>query len=236
MIKYLLKNINLLNIILSVTLVFLAVYIVLPAFGSRAVKYTPPSAAIKTPAGGNEEQQHGQMQAPSPVDYVMIAEKNLFHPERIIPFKETQQSVQKPEFILYGTLITNDLSLAYMEDKKSPQSTEGRGKRQIALRKGETLAGFVLQEVDAEKVVMARQEDKIVVYLQTPEKAKMREEAAATIAAPQPPAPQPLQRPVIARPGAAPVISQPPAAARRPGIVLPPSANTPAPAPAPAQQ
>lgn len=227
MIKYLLKNITLLNIILSVALFFLAVYIVLPAFTSSAVKYTPPSAK-KAPAGGNEEQQSAQMQAPSPMDYIMIAEQNLFHPERKIPVKETQQSLQKPEFILYGTLITNELSLAYIEDKKSPQSTAGRGKRQNTLRKGETLSGFVLQEVDTEKVVMAKQEEKIVVYLQDPEKAKMREEGGAAIASPQPPTPQPLQRPVMTKPGAAPVISQPSPAARRPGIVAPPPVNTPA--------
>jgi hypothetical protein len=198
MIKYLIRNITFMNLLLFAALFFLAGYIVLPLFTSAA-KYTPPPAK-KAPVEGNEQQQQPQIQAPSPMDYVIIADQNLFHPERRIPVQEMQQPLPKPEFILYGTLITDEVSLAYLEDMKSPQSTTGRGKRQTVLRKGETMSGFVLKEVEADKVVMVKGEEKMVVILLDPEKAKTREAGTMPPATQQPPS-----RPgsMMTKPGAA---------------------------------
>jgi len=75
MIKYLIKNITFMNLLLFAALFFLAGYIVLPLFTSAA-KYTPPPAK-KAPVEGNEQQQQPQIQAPSPMDYVIIADQNL---------------------------------------------------------------------------------------------------------------------------------------------------------------
>ncbi len=73
----------------------------------------------------------------------MISEQNLFHPERKIPpEKQQEKAVPKPDLFLYGTLITNDASYAFVEDKKAPYSTAGRGKRQTTLKKGDIWVGM----------------------------------------------------------------------------------------------
>jgi hypothetical protein len=118
----------------------------------------------------SEEKAAPESSAPY-ADFVTIAEKNLFHPEREIPKGETAV-VPKPELILYGTLITDDVSIAYVEDKKSPYSTPGRPKRQTALKKGSSIGGYVLREIEPNRIVLVRGEDKLVVMLDDSEKRK----------------------------------------------------------------
>ena len=91
------------------------------------------------------------------LDYAVITEKNLFHPERKMPSerkeKEEEQQLAKPEIILYGTLITDEKKVAYIEDKKNPYSSPGRGKRQVAVNEGDMIAGYKLAKVDAESYI-----------------------------------------------------------------------------------
>jgi hypothetical protein len=113
--------------------------------------------------------------APAPQDFRSIADENLFHPERIIPpEKKPEAALPKPEFVLYGTLITPDLKMAYMEDKNSPVTTPGRGPRQMTLKLGETLSGYQLKEIAPDRVVMVRGEETMTVLLQEPGKSKPR--------------------------------------------------------------
>jgi len=111
--------------------------------------------------------------ATSSLDYVVIAEKNLFHPERKMPVekKEDQQSA-RPEIILYGTLVTDKKRIAYIEDKKAPYSTQGWGKRQVAVNEGSMIAGYRLAEVNTESILLIRGEDRIVVTLRTQKERK----------------------------------------------------------------
>lgn len=104
-------------------------------------------------------------------DFVSIAEKNLFHPAREIP-KAEKAVVPKPELRLYGTLMTDDLSIAYIEDKRSPYSTPGRAKRQTALKKGSSIGGYVFQEIEANRIVLVKGKDKLVFTLDENEKRK----------------------------------------------------------------
>jgi len=112
-------------------------------------------------------------------------------------------------------MISNDLSLAYLEDLKAPRNTPGRGKRQVALKKGDSLSGFVLKEIETDKITMVRGEEKLIVAMNDPQKAKAREVAAAVAAAAaQPkaaPAATPAQKQREARRSAA--VGQAPAAA-----------------------
>lgn len=183
-IRYLLSNINLLNIILAVALVFLANYMVWP-FLRINTAFTLPHvkkpAVEKISVGEKAEEE----KSPSPSDYAVIAEENLFHPKRIIPQEQASviQQVPKPEFVLYGTLITDGLRIAYMEDKKAKEKKDTR-KKQTALRIGDTLSGFILVEVDDDKVIMKRAgEEGIVVSLNEP-KVRETPAAAAPAAAP----------------------------------------------------
>jgi hypothetical protein len=187
--KLLLRNINLLNIILIAFVILVAGYVVLPMLNIK-VKFIP-SIPNKMSTIKEEIPPEGQTQSPS--DFLIIAEQNLFHPERIIPpGQQEEQPLQKPDFVLYGTLIADNISVAYMEDKKSPRTTPGRGKRQTALKKGDTLSGYTLKEIDPEQVTMVRGEDTLIVKVIDPNVKKDREGGSTSI--PQAQALSPEQR------------------------------------------
>ena len=192
--RRLLGNLSVINVILVVLLVLFLGYSVFPMFGKtvRIRVPVPKKQPAAVPAQKAEE-----VKTPSPADYVVIAEQNLFHPERKIPVekKDAAAPLPKPEFVLYGTLLTNDLHIAYMEDKKAPQNSPSRGKKQIPVKLGESLSGFTLKEIDTDKVVMVRGEERLIVNINDDAKYKTRE-AAAAVAQPAPrqqPPPSPLE-------------------------------------------
>jgi hypothetical protein len=176
----LLRNINVLNIILLVATLLLAGYIVFPLLDIK-VKYVP---VVRKKVISEKEEKTAQNLTSNPTDYTIIADQNLFHPERKIPpEKKEEAALPKPEFILYGTMITDNMSFAYLEDKKSPRSTPGRGKRQTALKKGDTMSGYTLKEIDHDKIVMVRGEDTLTVKVIDSSVKKDREAASPPAAA-----------------------------------------------------
>ncbi|HTR45421.1 MAG TPA: hypothetical protein VMH06_06895, partial [Thermodesulfovibrionales bacterium] len=176
--KYLFRNITVLNIVLAAVAAAWASTVISPMVRTHT-SFTPPALKKTEPA---KEEIPAQSQVPSPQDYTLIADQNLFHPERKIPVEKPPgpPPPPPPEFVLYGTLVTDSTSVAYMEDRKAPQSTAGRGKRQVSLKKGETLSGFVVREIDADKVVMAKGEESITVHLNDAQRPKAREGIATT--------------------------------------------------------
>lgn len=166
---------NLLNLLLIGLLVLLLRYTFYPS-PEPEVKLMPSQQKGMIE---NEKEKKDSISL-SPADYMVVAEQNPFHPERKIPVaKKAEQPLPKPEFVLYGTLITDDLSIAYMEDLKAPISTPGRGKRQSPLRIGQSLSGFTLKEIEPEKVVMVRGEERMMVHLNDPNTQKKRETVVA---------------------------------------------------------
>jgi hypothetical protein len=112
---------------------------------------------------------------PPAQEYALIAEHNVFHPDRIIPAeKKAELVVPRPDFILYGTLIADNVSIAYINDKKTVRTTPGRGKRQITLKTGETLSGYTLKQVLPDRVVMIHGDDRIEVKIIDPSSKKER--------------------------------------------------------------
>lgn len=191
--NHLLRNVNLLNTILTIFIIMLFSYMVYPLLGLNVKLILP--AVKKTMV--DSEKEAIQSQVPSPSDYSIIAEQNIFHSERKIPVVKSDEKAitPKPDIVLYGTLITDETSLAYIEDKKSPQITPGRGKRQTVLKKGDTFGGYAIKTIEADKIVMIREDDTMIVYLYDPQKPKTRESLASAI--PPPPAPQqPAHTPV----------------------------------------
>ncbi|HAM51108.1 MAG TPA: hypothetical protein DCP92_10620 [Nitrospiraceae bacterium] len=183
LLKYFIRNATVINLILLSVLVAGGAYIISPLLGMN-IGYTPPPLKKAEPV---QEQQVAQTQVPSPLDFSIIAEQNLFHPDRTIPVeKVAAPPLPQPEFVLYGILITDDAGVAYLEDKKAPLNTPGRGKRQLPLRKGETLSGFTLKEIETDKVVMVRGEEQTLVYLNDQHKPKTRESDQTTAAAAAP--------------------------------------------------
>jgi hypothetical protein len=171
--KLIFGNINILNLLLlgaAITLFFELDY---PLLGKQVFAEHVEAKEIAI--------QSGEKMAPestaSYADFISIAEKNLFHPEREIP-KAERAVVPKPELTLYGTLITDDLSIAYVEDKKAPYSTPGRAKRQTALKKGSSIGGYVFREIEANRIVLVKGKDKLVFTLDDNEKRKGTEGAS----------------------------------------------------------
>ena len=162
-VKVLLKNINVLNLLLLATVIFLF-FELNDSLVDKKINLTIPQP--KEVVNKNEEKAVTE-NAATYLDYVVITEKNLFHPERTIIFKKTeeQQQLAKPEIILYGTLITDEKRIAYIEDKKAPYSSPGRGKRQVTVNEGDMIAGYKLAIINAESILLVRGEDKIIVTL-----------------------------------------------------------------------
>lgn len=183
--RYLLGNINPVNIILTGVLIFFVNYMLLP-FLNRSMQYSLPVIKKHEEIDSGGDKKPDQTKTPSPLDYVVITDQNLFHPERKIPVEVKEaQPLPKPDFVLYGTLISGDTNIAYMEDKKSPHSTPERGKRQTPLKQGESMSGFTLKELSEDRVIMVRGEERLTVYLNDPQKPKERVGTAAPSTAAQ---------------------------------------------------
>ncbi|MCX8030890.1 MAG: hypothetical protein N3A59_04825 [Thermodesulfovibrionales bacterium] len=160
-VRYIVRSLTVLNIILLITVSALVYLYILPLLSiDIQLALKPIKAAEK-----NEEITQHSVQTLMLADYLIIADQNIFHPERKIPEKKEEKQLPKPEFILYGTLITDDQSIAYLEDLKAPHTTAGRGKRQKTLQKGGSLSGFILSEVYHDKIVMTRGDERLEVSI-----------------------------------------------------------------------
>ncbi len=207
------REVNLLNVILFAVVIVLVAFAVAPHFNAR-VKFALPAAKARIAA--QQETPAANTPAPSPSDYAAIAENNLFHPERRTP--KDEKPLPKPELVLYGTIVAEGASVAYIEDKKSPKTTPGRGKRQTAVKKGDVISGFVLREIEADRIVLTRGEETMVVYLS--DAGKQRE--GSTTSSPSKPS-SPTQPPSVGLP-----------TGPDPGALLKPAPAPAASAPAPA--
>lgn len=186
---YIAKSVNVLNGLLLLAVAAAAYETVVPYLDLK-IRPTLPSAgkAVMAPPAL-------PLSPPAPTlhDYAALSEQNLFHPQRRIPQEKIDEkalqaaAIPKPELTLYGTLIAEDLSIAYVEDKKAPFSTPGRGQRQRQLKKGDVVGGFVLKEIEADRIVLVKGEERLVVLLDQKDK-KRSGEASATAAAPAAPA------------------------------------------------
>ena len=202
----LMKQITLLNCILLTGILVFCFFVLLPIF-TKQVK-VPLSPATSKAAEQNKEALDQAINPPLQ-EYAVVAEKNLFHPDRIIPAKKEDIAIPRPEFVLYGTLITDTVSFAYLSDSKVPRSTVGRGQRQTGLKIGETMSGYTLKEVLHDRAVMVHGDDRIEIKVIGPDSKKKRSGAATAAPAPSPaPVPavsQPMQLPVA---GGSPALPQ----------------------------
>ncbi len=176
-IKYFFQNITILNLALVIAMSRIIQFSVFPFF-EKDIRYTLPAQNLSLK---REEVNMPEFTPPSQTDYINIADDNLFHPERRIPpEKKVEIELPKPDFVLYGTMVTDDLKIAYLEDLKTPRSTPGRGKRQTAVKKDDIYSGFTLKEVEIDRIVMTRGEEHLIVNVMDKRKAKMREAAMAS--------------------------------------------------------
>ncbi len=177
--KSLMSNLNVMNAALLAMLVLVTGY-EFPSFFNVKAKYVLPTPAKSVGA----EDKAVDAQPASPSEYSVIADQNVFHPDRKIPELKAQAApLPVPEFVLYGTLIAGDVSLAYMEDLKGTGNSAG-ARRQKALKKGEIISGFTLKEIETDKVVMVRGDEKLEVRVTDKARTKHADSTPATQVSP----------------------------------------------------
>jgi hypothetical protein len=194
-VRFLFKNITLLNLLLIAVITMIANYAMMPYLNIQIRSALP--ARKKTI--DQKRTDPSEFFRPSSSDYIVVSEENLFHPERKIPpeKKEEPPELPKPDLVLYGTLVSDVARVAYVEDLKAPQTTPGRGKRQTVLKVGDTVSGFIVKEVDTDKIIMVRGETRMVVPVSAPRKRKTEETARvpAQVRAPHAKLPLPAPEP-----------------------------------------
>ncbi len=162
------RNLNVLNFILMGVILMTYFFLIAPMGElSSSVKIPVPKEMLLNPAI-----KPAEMQYPSLADFMVVADKNLFHPERTIPAETKIAAEQKPEILLRGTLVTDDLQVAYIEEKRngqtavSVQSQPGaRDKKQRAIKLGESISGYVVKRIEAESITLVKGEDELHVSI-----------------------------------------------------------------------
>ncbi len=220
MVRYFFLSLNVLNGLLALAVAAVVYFAVIPLLN--------PVVRISLPSVQGTVTTSGDQTAPSQhftvTDYAVISEKNLFHPERKIPpEQQLEKAVPKPDVFLYGTLIADDASYAFIEDKKAPYSTPGRGKRQITLKKGDHLSGYIVSEIEADRIVLVKGEEKIVLMLDDRGKRRADESPAAPATTRTAPGGAPISQPFAASPPQAGSSSPLSITSPGPGITLPAS-------------
>jgi hypothetical protein len=113
-------------------------------------------------------------QAP-PQEYSVVSEKNLFHPDR--KPRESKTSVEeakkeKPDIIIYGTILSGNTRLALIEDKKNPLSTPGRGKRQRLIKEQDEISGYKVLEITESSILIGDEDDSFLYRIEDSSKEK----------------------------------------------------------------
>lgn len=170
--RHLLKNINLLNVILLSFIALFANYAVLPLL-KMDIKYTLPISKKTDKTLDEEPAEREELSFP---DIMIIAEQNPFHPERIIPVmpvdEKNEKPLLRPDIVLYGTVVSEEISFAQIEDKRAPLTSPGGGKRLRVLKKGEEVEGFILKEIGTDKIILVRGDETMTVNLIYPQKQR----------------------------------------------------------------
>jgi hypothetical protein len=213
--NYFFRNVNLLNLLLLGGISFFTYYVFMPILD---LKFSFMLPAVENKSLHKRERVSVPAHISSISDYILISDNNIFHPERKIPIEkqpvEQQPPLPKPEFVLYGTLINGDTRLAYLEDLRSPKNTPGRGKRQTAMRIGDSLAGFVLKEVGPDMITLVRGDEKILVAIHDAQKKKHLESAIPAMSSSAQPdstlAKQPSRKSPLRTPASTGKIAEPP--------------------------
>lgn len=162
------RHVTVLNALLAVAVLLAGTGIVFP-LARMDYRYRLPQIAQQVAPA--EEKPVEDSPAPLPTDYAVVGEMNLFHPERITPI-DKKAELPKPELILYGTIVDDKQMVAFIEDKKVPVTSPGRGKRQTVVKKGSVINGFTVTEIARDRIILVRGEERMSVGLMDGEKRK----------------------------------------------------------------
>jgi hypothetical protein len=171
MIRFITYHASLLNALLIIILVVVIIAVLLPLTRMNSIYLLPQ---IKTKAPVEENNRSETVTVPAPSDYTIIGEMNLFHPDRI-PSVEKKAELPKPELVLYGTMVSDGIHIAFIEDKKGPKTTPGRGNRHTAIRRGDVISGFTVTEMETDRILLVRGKEQITVFLSNGDNKRKRE-------------------------------------------------------------
>jgi hypothetical protein len=103
----------------------------------------------------------------APADYAVLFQENLFHPERKVPppAKKEEMALPRPDVTLYGTYITSESRLAFIEEKSMPVTSPGRGQRHTIMKPGEKVLGFELKRIEPDRIVFVKDKETLTVLL-----------------------------------------------------------------------
>lgn len=142
----------------------------------------PPAPAPPAPEAGAR---------PAPGTYTVIASRNLFSPTRTeappAP-ASAAPAVQLPKPNLYGVIVRDEASIAYLEDPTT--------KRVAGYRLGDSIAGGTVQAISSDRVVLARPDGNVDIRLHDPSRPKPPA-PAPTPATPGAPLPASPVRPTL---------------------------------------
>jgi len=162
------RHINILNLFIVIAVIGFYLYFLNPLLT------TPLSVELPSPKEISLAMQFSadKTTKSSISDYTLIGEQNLFHPDRIMPAEKAEKvekkaaiSGSRPELVLHGTMIVNGLKIAYVEDKKATPTTPGRGARQLVVKEGDNISGFILKQITENMIVLANGEEQMTLYL-----------------------------------------------------------------------
>jgi hypothetical protein len=162
------RHVNIINLFIIIAAIGFYLYFLNPLLT------TPLSVELPSPKEMSLETEPSadQTKEPSISDYTLIVEQNLFHPDRVRAVEKIENSEKKeavsaprPELVLHGTMILNGLKMAYVEDKKATAATPGRGARQLVVKEGDSIGGFILKQVTESMIVLTNGEEQIALYL-----------------------------------------------------------------------
>ena len=180
-VRYMVRSVSVLNLSILACTLLVVWYGLLPLLHISFV-YKPRH--VKETSSATAKAQ-GQIKAPPLSDFLVIADQNLFHKDRKMPADKKEEKVlPRPEIVLYGTLKTDNMLVAFIEDKKFPKTTPVRGKQQAVIKQGDMIGGFIVKQIGTDKIVLTRGEEQMTVYLDDEQKR------SGTPGTPRQPAPQ----------------------------------------------
>ncbi|HOW53134.1 MAG TPA: hypothetical protein PLR60_00665 [Syntrophorhabdaceae bacterium] len=160
------RGVTPLNLILTSAVVLACVSIIFPVTRASC-RFRLPQIVQKRAV---PQEDPGEMAvALLPTDYAVVSEMNLFHPQRTVPI-DVKAQLPKPELFLCGVIRHGNELVAFVEDKKNPTTSPGRGKRQTVLRKGSVYAGYSVMEINNDSIILTRGEQSVSVHLMDPDK------------------------------------------------------------------
>jgi hypothetical protein len=170
MIKKLLRNINIINLVLGLAILMLSLRLS-ASFEVEALRLPPMPEA-----GPENVAPEAQNEPPlAPAGYAAFTGQSMFWSERMSPQKvKDKPPPPKPEVVLYGTLIAGDKAFAFIDNTKSPRNTPGRGKRLRVLVVGDSVGGFSLEDILEDRIVLKRDSEVMTVHVTYPSKRKKK--------------------------------------------------------------